>query len=509
MRLSSKHGSRQKSVIRADFSGGLNTTTNIDGIGEKQLGECMNMEADHSTGRLKTVAGTVDLIKFSDKKIFAGMYDEINKVILLVMEDKSLRIVDPTKQTADSTNYVSIAEKINGNLYPITAAWENGILISSGEELQYFEGTVLKTIEESPKSSSVYVRAGRVVVTDEKNVRYSGVGDETQWAEDTNDDSTSKFLEVGYKDGGEVIGFLSLSQDLLIVKDNRHVYRLAGEFPQWSLNEVSRNVECSGRLSFCAVADRVFILGKSELQSLQTVEQYGAVKPANVGTLVQRELQELPKNAIVRFIPPLQQLWIIGRQGLVLMFDLVFNSWYKRKFNSEVIDVLAVGNEVYIIKKDRISRLDENIFYDDGEPLQWKFTAQRLISQYDYLLKRTQVSVIPISRELYSGYVSVGAVKVPLPIPNQNIEMTGNQSAIYKNHTKLPLAERQKYVYTKGEPLYDDVTQMYNNNTPIFSRQTYIKESRNVYRSKFLSIAGQGSAGGFLLNGIVFDVVEV
>ena len=87
--------------------------------------------------------------------------------------------------------------------------------------------------------------------------------------------------------------------------------------------------------------------------------------------------------------------------------------------------------------------------------------------------------------------------------------MTGNQSPMYKNHTKLPLAERKKYVYTKGEPVYDDVTQMFNNNTPIFSRQTYIKESRNVYRSKFLSVMGQGSAGGFLLNGIVFDIVEV
>ena len=191
------------------------------------------------------------------------------------------------------------------------------------------------------------------------------------------------------------------------------------------------------------------------------------------------------------------------------MYDLVFNAWYKRIFNSEVIDVLPVGDEVYIIKQDRISKLDENVFFDDGKPLQWKFAAQRLISQHDYLLKRTQVSVIPLSSELYSGYVSVGAVRVLLPIPNQNIEMTGNQSPMYKNHTKLPLAERKKYVYTKGEPVYDDVTQMFNNNTPIFSRQTYIKESRNVYRSKFLSVMGQGSAGGFLLNGIVFDIVEV
>ena len=57
--------------------------------------------------------------------------------------------------------------------------------------------------------------------------------------------------------------------------------------------------------------------------------------------------------------------------------------------------------------------------------------------------------------------------------------------------------------------MYDNITPMFGNDTPLFTKQTYIKESRNVYRSKFLSVTGQGSTGGFLLNGIVFDIVEV
>ena len=112
-------------------------------------------------------------------------------------------------------------------------------------------------------------------------------------------------------------------------------------------------------------------------------------------------------------------------------------------------------------------------------------------------------------QEKFCGGGEVGAVRVPLPLPSVNINMVGNQSAMFKNHTRLPLAERQKYVYSQGEPMYDNITPMFGNNTPLFTRQTYIKESRNVYRSKFLSVTGQGSAGGFLLNGIVFDIVEV
>ena len=239
------------------------------------------------------------------------------------------------------------------------------------------------------------------------------------------------------------------------------------------------------------------------------MEQYGAVKPANVGTNVQSELQKLPANAKVRFVPPLQQIWILGDNGLVLMFDLVFNSWYRRVFNSNVIDVISIGDEVYVVKPYAISKLDENTFYDSGEPLQWRFVGQRLISQHDYLLKRTQVSVIPLSSEVYAGQISVGAVRVPLPIPNANIEVVSNQSPVYKNQTKIPLAERQRYVFTKGEPVTDNITQVYGNTSPVLTRQTYVKESRNVYRSRFLDIRGEGSTGGFLLNGIVFDIVEV
>ena len=208
-------------------------------------------------------------------------------------------------------------------------------------------------------------------------------------------------------------------------------------------------------------------------------------------------------------MPPLQQIWIIGDNGLVLMFDLVFNSWYRRVFNSNVIDVISIGDEVYVVKPYAISKLDENTFYDNNEPLQWRFVGQRLISQHDYLLKRTQVSVIPLSSEIYAGQISVGLVRIPLPIPEINSDPFDNKSPVYKNFTKLPLEERMRYVYTKGEPVMDDITPLYENYTPVLKRQTYIKVSKNLYRSKFLDIRGAGSTGGFLLNGIVMEIAEV
>lgn len=498
MKLGTKHENQQP-IVRADFSGGLNTTANVDGIAENQLSVAVNVEVDHSTGRLKTVAGTTDLIYFEG--ICAALYDEINQILLLADNDKEVHAVYSGNKITPAIGVLS------GDLYPTATSWENGLLVASGGKLQYFNGTTLETIE-SPTATGVYVRAGRVLVTDDNNVHYSGVGDETNWTEDTGDDSSSKFVEAGYKDGGNLIGMVNLSADVLLIKDNRRLYRLNGEFPDWSISEISRNVEVSGRLSYCAVADSVFILGRNEVQNIQTTNAYGDMKPQNVSTLITSEIQKLPANAKLRHVPPLQQIWAIsGRE--VLIFDLVTQSWFKREFNSPVIDVISIGDEVLIIKSDRVSRLDEGTFFDSGLPLQWKWQGQRLVSQHDYLLKRTQISVIPLSTLLYAGQIRVGAVILGLPIPDRNVKIYGNRSRIYKCHVKICLPGRRRFVYVKGEPIYENLTPIYGNKQKIFSRPTFIKESRNVFRSKFLDIGGRGSTGGVIFNAIILDLVEV
>lgn len=500
MKLGNKHGESQTTVVRADFSGGLNTTANVDGIAENQLSLAINVEVDHATGRLRTVAGTIDVFKLDD--IFAAAYDEINRTLLLVTKDRTVYAVN-------SAGVISRALGVlTGLLYPISTSWEDGLLLASGGELQYFNGTTLETISDSPTATGVYIRAGRVLVTDNNNVRYSGVGDETNWTEDTNSDSNSKFVEAGYKDGGQLIGMVNLSTDVLLVKNNRRLYRLSGEFPNWSIVEVSRNVEVSGRLGFCAVTDSVFILGRNAVQNIQTTNAYGDMKPQNVATLITSEIQKLSANAMLRYVPPLNQIWAISGKT-ALMFDLVTNSWYKREFNSPVVDVISIGDEVFIIKPDRVSKLDSNTFFDSDAPLQWKWQAQRLVSQHAYLLKRTQVTVIPLSTLLYAGQIRVGAVIIGLPLPERNTKIYHNRSRIYKNHVKICFAGRRRFVFSKGEYIFENLEPIYGNPQKIFSRPTIIKESHNVFRSRFIDVGGRGSVGGMIFVAVVLDIAEV
>ena len=500
MRLGVKHASQQ-TVARADFSGGLNTAAAIEGIAENQLAEVENMEIDHSTGRLKTVAGTVEVLR--QEGIFAVIHDSINKRFLIVLEDKTVHLA-----TMASGEVGESLGGLTGDLFPCYTAWEDGVLIASGGKLQYYDGENLKTLD-SPDAKSVYVRAGRVVITDDAAVRYSAVGNEEDWTEESGDDSSSKFVEAGYKDGGNFLGMASLSSDIIIIKDNRRVYRLSGEYPDWSIAEISRNVECSGRRSFCSVANAVFILGKNEVSVLQPTDQYGDVHPTNAATLVTSEVQKLPENALMRYVPPLSQVWIIGEGGKVLMYDLSGQAWFMRRFNSPIIDVISVGNTVYVVKRDRISRVDDTTFYDDDLPLSWKFKAQRMTSQHDFLLKRTQVSIVVKTAESYIGTVQVGAVKVNLPVLVSGDLIYGNNAPIWGNNALISEAGRSKGVYAAGDLIYDNQDLIYGNEELIFKPQTIIKESRNVFRSKFLDVRGYGSMGGFVLNSIIMDIAEV
>ena len=347
-----------------------------------------------------------------------------------------------------------------------------------------------------------------MLITSGNNIYYSYTGDEETWVEDTNDDASAKFVEAGYKDGGKLIGMINLSTDVLLIKDNRRLYRLSGEYPNWQMNEVSRNVEVSGRLSFCSVADSVFILGRNEVQNIQTTNFYGDVKPQNVATLITSEIQKLPPNTILRHVPPLNQVWAINGK-VALVFDLVTQSWYKREFNSEVVDVLPIGDEVLVVKKKQLTRLSNTSFYDDGSPLHWRWQGQRLVSQHDYLLKRAQVSVIPMSTGLYTGFLRVGGVVITLPIPERSTKIYHNDSNIYKNRVKICLGGRRRFVYMKGDMIYENLAQIYGNKQKLFSHPSIIAESRNVYRNKFIDIGGQGVMSGVVFNSVVLDIAEV
>ena len=313
MQISAKHN--QITISYNNFSGGLNTTTAQEMINENELSRCLNMDIDTQSGLLKVVDGNKNIFTPPDgTKIKSTMYDSINNIWLVVDKNNAVYTID-----LNVTNPALSATlgMLTGDLFPCHVAWENGLLIASGGKLQYYNGTALVTLANSRAACSVvYVKKGRVLTNDltvefQSNIYFSAVGDETTWADMSGDDSSGKWLEVGYKDGGKVIAFVPMAQDMVVIKNNKCAYRLTGDYPNWSVVEVSRNVDCISPLAFYPEGTSIYVVGNNRMQLLDTNNFYGDIKAFDVSTKVSDKLKTIDtENPRMIYVPPLNQVWI-------------------------------------------------------------------------------------------------------------------------------------------------------------------------------------------------------
>ena len=254
----------------------------------------------------------------------------------------------------------------------------------------------------------------------------------------------------------------------------------------------------------------MFLFCDNEVYLIQN-NVYGTMRPENLALQVRSEIQKLPTNAPVKFLSSLWQVWLLGKEGYVLVFDLRLKSWWKRKFNSEILDVFEVGEDIFLVKQNKISKLDKGTFYDDGEMLCWKFLTQRLVSHHEFLLKRSRVCVSQLACETFCGNIFFGQVTIPLPIPDTTIRIYENKSQIFDNHTPINKEDRNRGYILPQLPdglIFRNVEMIHDNKHKIFANNSYEIISRNVFRSKYLDISGRGKCGRFILQSIVMDVAE-
>lgn len=538
-RLADKHNNTQ-SIVFANFSGGLNTTSAQEMLAENELWRCENMDCDTASGLLKVVDGNKRIFTPDGISFRAMLYDKVNETFLLVDAEHKVyeitlleRILDGViapvngieqRQNEDVLRVIqnpTMSETIGtltGTEYPVTAQWEDGLLIASGGKLQYYHNHTLTTLDNSPSAvTAVYVRGGRVLCNDrtaghESNIYYSAAGDEASWEDRSGDDSTGKWLEVGYKDGGKIISFVPMSSDVIILKDNRCVYRLLGEYPDWTISEVSRNVEAIGPLGFYAEGTSVYVLGRGIMQFLDIGQYYGDIKAADVGTKVTDRLLSVPKNPRMIHVPAMRQVWIPLKDRYVLVYDLTLHAFFQRRFSIEdIVDVVCVDSNVFIVKPHGIFITMAHSSYDDNEKVLWRFVSRRLISHNDFLLKRVSANITPWFHIISEGNFKIGGVMLPLPTPYVANRIWHNYSRIYHNRRRLcGDNERTGYnLYEAGDQIYENFEPIYHNYRPIYNPSAIALRTRCVYRNRTLAVQGMGAGSCFVLNALTMDVAEV
>lgn len=428
MRLSSKH--EQKILTYGDFSGGLNTTTVPEMIAQNQVARCVNMEFNRSTGSLQTCSGSATIFKAPNNfVIIAVFYDPINNQFLVIDADKNVYKSPLTDLTGLDPNDLELVGVLTGDVFPMAVPWEFGLLVSSGGNLQYWNGLTFDTLKYSPAvCNGVFVKNGRVYVWYDYTLQCSGVGDETWWTTSSSDDSSSQWLDIGYKEGesdaASILGVTALSADIVVLKNDGKVYRVSGEYPDWSVKEITRFGKALNSHCYCAVQDGVFILDRNNLVYLQPTQVYGDVKPQNMAVNVKGMLNDLDlEKTHMDFIPSLNQIWITSRGNDVIVFDLTFNAFTERSFNHRVEGVVTdYLGMVLLVRSDKVTRLLEGMYIDeeystDRSTISWNITCRTDASFNEHLLKKIRMSYAPQS-DVYTGSKIITAKgKINIAIP--------------------------------------------------------------------------------------------
>lgn len=500
-RLSVKHPN-QHIVEYKDFTGGLNTSNAEEMIAPNELSHAVNVEIDKATGVLRTVAGTVTMMEVEDAAFTDFAYDKLGECFVTCSSDG-------TVYSSDGATITSVGT-LTGSTTPAFALWDKGLLLASGGKLQYFHEGMLETLEESPDvCNGVFVKDGRIWVYYEDRLHVSGIGDPHGWETDADDQSTSQYLDIGYKDGGHIVGVVALSSDILIIKSNGHVFHLSGQFPEWAVREVSREVSCKGFRSCVGLINEAIILGDTLLQSIATTDTYGDMRARELSRKVRSNILNLPKMVKLRYVSPLNQIWFVDGTNRLLFLDVDTGGYYERQFTSDVVDVCSVGDTVYLLKTGKLQRLDSAAVLDEGLPMPWRWKGKTLVSNNEYIVKRARVDITPLSDNYIDCrfYVGNAVIKGTLPWIAQSL---------WHDYTPLMLNDRELYssrackpIYANSDELYGNADYLFENEAELYSLNMFRTDTRFIERMRGVKIESIGQGGQLMFNGLNCELAEV
>lgn len=537
MRLSKRHANQQTISYR-DFSGGLNTTDATESIAPNELARAVNVCLDKSTGLLQTIAGTDVVYRDNDYEFDCLIVDPLYETIListlsqdLIQVDrwKGVYVVDdngteyagehqnvqPLVIDGDGTQYTvnSHIGKLTGPLHASYAAWENGLLIASGGKLQYYYDGTLETLNESPSvCNGVFVRDGRVWTWHDDRIELSAVGDEHDWTHDNNVPSSAQYVDIGYKDRGNIKGIVALSSDVVIFKDNGHAYHLLGQYPDWQVKSIGRQLGIKNYDCCINVSNSVLVLGDGRIQSIEVTQDYGDMKAKELSSKVEQEVSLLDSDTRVRYVPLENEVWFIGTvDNEFLTLNVDTGGFYKRRYSTKTRDVATLKEDTYILKEHCLTKVNNNhMMTDEGTPLEWEFQTATMVTYNDVLVKRVYVDTTPIFDIFSDQRFKFGDVEIFGGLPPTARFIFHNYGNIYHNRRYICAPYLGLILTDRAEPVFQNDRFLFQNtSSPVRALKCYRSEIRCTDHRRSVPIVARGSGGITLFNQVAVDVVEI
>lgn len=382
----------------SDFSGGMNTAQPPEQIADNEAELIMNYEYDYN--RLRTRGGTSASLVSVDDSIKSFYYDAATEAYLLfgAGTDK----LKGNIYLAYIGEPATLVGKLTGNERPVCCKFDGCIYITSGDKLQYFDYEQLFTVESSKLCDNVFERFGRLVTTHrgDDNLYYSATGDaksKDAWTDNSNDDSSSKWLEVGYKDDGDIITCKPMANDLLVFKTNGRIYSVSGEYPAWNVSQVGEKSYAEDiQKSIEIVGDSVAFITRNGIRSVDTVQTYGNFTMNEIGYKFNKSLTANISNPMCWNAVSKRQLIIrpsSSNKKLLFIYQYNMMAGYELEFPFDIDDMAETSNGIIILSGNALYRWSFEYSTDNGQPIKTKLVTRRLTTAVAFYTRKYDIQI--------------------------------------------------------------------------------------------------------------------
>lgn len=382
----------------SDFSGGMNTAQPPEQIADNEAELIMNYEYDYN--RLRTRGGTSAPLVSVDDSIKSFYYDAATEAYLLFSAgtDKAKGNI----YLAYIGEPATLVGQLTGNERPVCCKFDGCIYIASGDKLQYFDYEQLFTVESSKLCDNVFERLGRLVTTHrgDDNLYYSATGDaksKDAWTDVSNVDSSSKWLEVGYKDDGDIITCKPMANDLLVFKTNGRIYSVSGEYPAWNVSQVGEKSYAEDiQKSIEIVGDSVAFITRNGIRSVDTVQTYGNFTMNEIGYKFNKSLTANIHNPMCWNAVGKRQLIIrpsSGNKKLLFIYQYNMMAGYELEFPFDIDDMAETSNGIIILSGNALYRWSFEYSTDNGQPIKTKLVTRRLTTAVAFYTRKYDIQI--------------------------------------------------------------------------------------------------------------------
>jgi hypothetical protein len=407
------------------FPLGLDWSKNPENVPDGALVQAENCEYDYADGALRTAAGV------TIKKDFGMPVDT------LFRDDKNntFYFSSGTNLYKTDLDRYTLLGTLTGLNRPVYCMFGGVCLVASGGLLQSVtNGVTLSTITGSPPVSHyVTTRQGRVLAYSLQSdvLNYSAIGNYANWTYNSNDASMGQYIDVGYKDPGNIMAIDFLSKVVMVYKQYGRAYKIVGEPPSATVEPVSQTASCLSMLAAENVDDKAYYLGQGGLMSFAPTNDYGNVAPFEEGLNINAWIaKNIDANCQIWHVQPKKQLWVkCQNDKRIYLYHYIprYNdgrgAFTVRTFTNQLSDVCCVGSGVYVAYGNKVGILDASTDQDDGEQIQTAITGNNKLTQKHSILI---MSWILVTRNIVSGYGTVKCGK-----RTRSINFSSNSPDVY------------------------------------------------------------------------------